>query len=84
MNNRGFSFDVLKEEGTDIKYIFLDVDYNTLYKRMVETGREEKDSWCVNHINVCLERQKSDDKAIHINTINKTPKEIVKEIKSKI
>ena len=51
---------------------------------MVGTGREEKDSWCVNHINVCLERQKSDDRAIHINTVNRSPKEIVNDIKELI
>ena len=74
----------LIDDGIDVRYIFLDADHDTLYKRMVETGREEKDGWCVNHINVCLERQKSDDKTIHINTVNRTPIEIVNDIKKVI
>ena len=74
----------LKKDGIDIRYIFLDADYDTLYKRMLETGREEKDGWCVKHIDVCLKRQKNDDKAIHINTINRTPSEIVDSIKELI
>ena len=72
----------LKEKGIDVRYIFLDADYETLYKRMVESGREEKDSWCVNHINDCLKQQKSDNNAIHINTVNRTPHEIVNDIKN--
>ena len=67
----------LQDDGISVTYIFLDGDEQTLYHRMVELGREEPDGWCVKHIPICLAVQKKEKYAIHINTIDKTPDEIV-------
>ena len=70
----------LQDDGINVDYVFLDGDEKTLYHRMVELGREEPDGWCVKHIPICLRAQKEEKHAIHINTIDKTPDEIVDQI----
>lgn len=70
----------LMREGIPLRYFFLDADAETLYARMVDTGREEPDSWCVRHIPDCLSAQRADRHAIHIDTVGKTPETIVAEI----
>lgn len=70
----------LQDDGVDIFYIFLDGDKQTLHHRMVELGREEPDGWCVKHIPICLNVQKEERHARHINTAGKTPEEIVDNI----
>lgn len=72
----------LQDDGINVDYVFLDGDEQTLYHRMVELGREEPDGWCVKHIPICLRVQKEERHAIHINTIDKTPEEIVDQILS--
>ena len=70
----------LRNDGINLIYIFLDGNEQTLYHRMVELGREEPDGWCVKHIPVCLAVQKEERHAKHINTVGKTPEEIVDNI----
>lgn len=70
----------LGEEGVPVRYIFLDADEPTLRHRLIDLGREEPDSWCVGHIPACLEAQAKDTRAIHIDTVNRTPAEIAAEI----
>ena len=70
----------LKDCGVPIRYLFLDADAETLRHRMVDLGREEPDSWCVAHIPACLKAQAEDRRAIHIDTLGKTPQEIAREI----
>ncbi len=70
----------LEDEGAAIRYIFLDADAETLRHRLVDLGREKPDSWCVNHIPVCLRAQQADRHAIHIYTVGKTPDAIAHEI----
>ena len=67
----------LQDDGFNVIYIFLDGDEQILYHRMVELGREESDGWCVKHIPICLNVQKEERHARHINTADKTPEEIV-------
>ena len=70
----------LRDDGLDVCYIFLDADAETLRKRMVESGREKPDSWCVQHIPICLQAQQADRFAIHVDTVGKTPEDIAREI----
>lgn len=70
----------LKDDGVEVRYIYLDADEKTLLYRLVGLGREEPDSWCVQHIPVCLAAQRKDRFAIHINTVGKTPDMISAEI----
>ncbi|MBQ2062622.1 MAG: AAA family ATPase [Oscillospiraceae bacterium] len=70
----------LTDDGVAVRYIFLDADAETLRYRMVDLGREEPDSWCVGHIPACLRAQEADRRAVHINTVGRTPEEIASEI----
>ena len=69
----------LEDSGISIKYIFLDGDYQTIHDRIIARG-EKEDCWCMQNINNCLDIQNSEKHAIHINTVGKTPEEIVKMI----
>ena len=44
---------------------------------------ESEESWCMKNVKMCIEAQNNDLNAIHINTVNRTPEEIVKEIIAK-
>lgn len=70
----------LQEDGVPVRYIFLDADEATLRHRMIDTGREEPDSWCVGHIHDCLAAQAADTHAIHIDTVGRAPDDIAAEI----
>ena len=70
----------LKDDGVDVRYFFLDADEATLRVRLIDSGREEPDSWCVGHIPVCLQAQREDRFAIHVNTVGKAPEAIAEEI----
>ena len=72
----------LIDDGVPVKYIFLDADAETLRARMVDTGREESDAWCVRRIPACLAAQQNDSHAVHVNTAGKTPREIAEAILS--
>jgi len=69
----------LEDSGISIKYIFLDGDYQTIHDRIIARG-EKEDCWCMQHIKKCLDIQNSENHAIHINTVGKTPEEIIKMI----
>lgn len=70
----------LLDEGIPMKYVYLDADEATLKHRMIDSGREEPDSWCVRHIPACLAVQTADTHAIHIDTVGRTPEDISQEI----
>lgn len=70
----------LKDDGVEVRYIFLDADADSLRQRLVDSGREAPDSWCVQHIPVCLATQQADCYAIHIDSVGKTPESIADEI----
>ena len=70
----------LQDDDIPVRYIFLDADEATLRHRMVDTGREKPDSWCVGHIPACLAAQAQDTYAVHVNTVGRTPEEIAAEI----
>jgi len=44
---------------------------------------ESEESWCMQNVKMCIEAQNNDLNAIHINTVNRTPEVIVKEIIAK-
>ena len=70
------------DKNVDILYFFLDGDYKTIHDRILKRG-EGEDSWCMKNVKMCLDAQNNDSNAIHINTVNRTPEEIVKEIITK-
>lgn len=70
----------LKDDGVDVRYFFLDADADSLRRRLVDSGREAPDSWCVRHIPVCLSAQKEDSFAIHIDSVGKTPEILAEQI----
>ena len=70
----------LMGEGVPVKYIFLDCDEATLRHRLVDLGREKPDSWCVRHIPACLAAQAADTHAVHIDTVDRSPESIAREI----
>ena len=70
----------LLDDGVAVRYVFLDADAETLRHRMVDTGREKPDGWCVAHIPVCLQTQEADRHAVHIDTVGRTPEEIAADI----
>ena len=63
-------------DGIPARYIYLDADEATLKHRMIDSGREEPDSWCVRHIPACLDAQAADTHAVHIDTVGRTPQEL--------
>ena len=67
-------------DGIPARYIFLDADEATLKHRMIDSGREEPDSWCVRHIPACLAVQAADTHAVHTDTVGRTPEDIAQEI----
>ena len=69
----------LKDDNIKMGYFFLDGDYQTIHDRILKRG-ESEESWCMKNVNMCIEAQDNDLNAIHINTVNRTPEEIVKEI----
>ena len=69
----------LQDNGISVKYTFLDGDYQTIRDRIISRG-EKEDCWCMQNINTCLEIQNNENHAIHINSINQTPEQIVKMI----
>lgn len=70
----------LLDDGIPVWYIYLDADEATLKHRMIDSGREKPDSWCVRHIPACLAAQAADTHAVHIPTVNRTPEDIADEI----
>ena len=72
----------LKDDNIKIGYFFLDGDYQTIHDRILKRG-ESEESWCMKNVNMCIEAQNNDLNAIHINAVNRTPEEIVKEIIAK-
>jgi len=68
------------DDGIPVRYIFLDADEATLKHRMIDSGREKPDSWCVRHIPACLAVQAADTHAVHIPTVGRTPEDIAQEI----
>ena len=70
----------LRDDGVDVCYVFLDAEAETLRQRMVESGREKPDSWCVRQIPVCLQAQQEDRFAVHVDTVGKAPEAIAREI----
>ena len=72
----------LKDNNVEILYFFLDGDYKTIHDRILKRG-EGEDSWCMKNVKMCIEAQNNDLNAIHIDTVNKTPEEIVKDIIAK-
>lgn len=70
----------LLDEGIPMKYVYLDADEATLKHRMIDSGREKPDSWCVRHIPACLAAQAQETHAIHIDTVGRTPEDIAQEI----
>ena len=72
----------LKDNNVEILYFFLDGDYKTIHDRILKRG-EDEDSWCTQNVKMCLDDQNNDSTAIHIDTVDKTSEEIVKEIITK-
>ena len=72
----------LLDDGLPVHYIFLDADEATLRRRMVDSGREEPNGWCVRHIPICLAAQAAETHAVHVQTVGRTPDEIAGEIAS--
>ncbi len=70
----------LKDDGVDVRYLWLDADEQTLSHRLIDLGHEKPDSWCVRHIPICLAAQWEDRFAEHIDTVGKTPERIAGEI----
>lgn len=70
----------LQSDGIPVRYIYLDADEAALKHRMIDSGREKPDSWCVRHIPVCLAAQAAETHAVHIDTVNRTPEDIADEI----
>ena len=70
----------LRDDGLDVCYVFLDADAETLRQRMVESGREKPDSWCVRQIPACLKAQQEDRFAVHVDTVGKAPVDVAREI----
>ena len=69
----------LKDDNIKIGYFFLDGDYQTIHDRILKRG-EDEDCWCMKNINMCLDVQKKDVNAVHINTIDKSVDDIANEI----
>ena len=69
----------LKDDNIKIGYLFLDGYYQTIHDRILKRG-ESEESWCMQNVKMCIETQNNDLNAIHINTVNRTPEKIVKEI----
>ena len=69
----------LKNDSIPLTHILLEADYETIHDCILNRG-EEENCWCMKNINMCFNTFKKVTNAIRINTINKTPKEIVKEI----
>ncbi len=72
----------LKDDNIKVGYFFLDGDYQTIHDRILKRG-EGEESWCMKNVKMCIEAQNNDSNAIHIDTVNKTPEEIVKDIIAK-
>ncbi len=70
----------LLDDGIPVRYIYLDTDEATLKHRMIDSGREKPDSWCVRHIPACLAAQAADAHAVHIETVGRVPEDIAREI----
>ena len=67
-------------DGIPVRYIYLDADEATLKHRMIDSGREKPDSWCVGHIPICLAVQVADTYAVHVPTVGRTPEQIAAQI----
>lgn len=72
----------LKDDNIKVGYFFLDGDYQTIHDRILKRG-ESEEAWCMKNVKMCIEAQNNDLNATHINTVNRTPEEIVKEIIAK-
>ena len=70
----------LLDDGIPVRYIYLDADEATLKHRMIDSGREKPDSWCVGHIPVCLAVQAAETHAVHVPTVGRTPEQIAAQI----
>ena len=69
----------LVDDGVTVKYVFLDGDCKTVHDRILARG-EMEDCWCMQTIELCLEAQRKDGNAEHIDAIHHSPEEIVRLI----
>ena len=73
------SIRVLREAGVPVNYIFLDGDRKTTRDRILARG-ESEDCWCMQNIDLCLDAQREDKRARHIDATNNSPEGIVRLI----
>lgn len=69
----------LIEDGIHVGYVILDGDRQTVHDRILKRG-EDEDCWCMKNIQTCIDVQRGDKRAVHINTVGRTPEAIADEI----
>lgn len=69
----------LIEDGIYVGYVILDGDRQTVHDRILKRG-EDEECWCMKNIQTCIDAQRGDKRAVHINTIGRTPGAIADEI----
>lgn len=71
----------LQADGFQVEHIILDADWQTIHDRILSRG-EDEDCWCMANIQMCLDVHCKWLDALHINTADRTPEQIVNEILS--
>ena len=69
----------LRDAGVAVEYVFLDGDYKSIHDRILARG-ETEDCWCMQNIELCLDAQRKDGNAKHIDAVHHSPEEIVRLI----
>ena len=69
----------LREAGASVEYIFLDGDRKAIRDRILSRG-ESEDCWCMQNMDLCLDAQRKDKHARHIDATNNSPEKIVRLI----
>ncbi len=61
----------LKENGIVVKHILLESTFEIVHDRILARG-EEEDCWCMQHIDFCLEQQRTFENAVRIQSVGET------------
>lgn len=69
----------IEKSNIKIKHILLESNYDTVYNRILERG-EDKNCWCIQNINLCLENQAKFTNVIRISSIGETVENLANKI----
>lgn len=71
----------LRANGIEVRHILLESTFEIIHDRILARG-EEEDCWCMQHIDFCLERQKTFENTVRIQSMGETVGELAVSVRN--